>query len=387
MLTKTLKVAASAAGTAALLATGLVAQATTGGPAPALLPTGGFCTTNTQLTTTDSSYNTNEWPVADPAGDWIYFETIYNGHFEVYRMWPDGTHREDLTSSMSIVDGRDNYGPVLSGDGTKLAFASLGGDGARVILADADGSNPVQISPTNQYSYMIDVNSDGTKVLFANNALGYKIQLWDGGTSSVTTLTPSLADSYMPQFTADESAAIFSHKISTTDMYGDIYRVDLDGTDLTNLTDNKVAPVSWQRSYYDEHGSSRPPSIAPDGTVLYRQYLNGNLPELYTMDDDGSNVAQLTGGNAPIADAKWSPDGTMIAFIRANGPEHWQLEIMTAAGGDSSVVTDVDGAVLYFNWVGNEAVAFTAETWGSGVYVPGTPETRDIWIAELEACP
>ncbi len=172
-------------------------------PAPALLPTGGFCSTNTQLTTTDASYNTNEWPVGSPDGNWIYFETIYQGHFEVYRMWPEGTHREDLTSAMSIVDGRDNFGPVLSGDGTKLAFASLGGDGGRVILADADGSNPVQVSPANQYSYMIDVNEDGTKVLFANNALGYKIQLWDGATSSVTTLTPSLGDSYVPQFTGE----------------------------------------------------------------------------------------------------------------------------------------------------------------------------------------
>jgi Tol biopolymer transport system component len=386
VLNRTLRAIAGGSLAVSLLVSGIVGQANTNGVTPALLPTGGFCSTNTQLTVTDSNYNTNEWPVASPDGDWIYFETIYQSHFEVYRMWPDGTHRQDLTSAMSIVDGRDNYGPTLSGDGTKLAFASLGGDGARVILADADGSNPVQISPSNQYAYMIDLNEDGTKAVFANNSLGYEIQLWDGGTSTVTTLTPSLTNSVVPQFTADETGVIFSHKAGS-EFYGDIYRVDIDGTDLTNLTDSGFAPHSWQRSYYDEHGSSRQPSIAPDGMILYRQYLNGNLPELFTMNDDGTNVAQLTGGSAPIGDAKWSPDGTMIAFVRASGPAHWQLEVMTAAGGSSTPITEVDGAVLYFNWVGNDAVAYTAEEWGSGVYIPGTPETRDVWIAELEDCP
>lgn len=385
MLAKTFRVAFGVAITATALATGIVTHATTTAPASVLV-TPPYCSATTQLTVTDSSYNTTEFPVASPDGTWIYFETVYAGHFEIYRMWPDGTHREDLTSAMSIVDGRDNYGPTLSGDGTKLAFASLGSDGARVILANADGSSPVQISPANQYSYMIDLNDDGTKAVFSNNALGYKIQLWDGGTSSVTTLTPSLTNSLVPQFTADETGVIFSHKVGS-EYYGDIYRVDVDGTDLTNLTDSGYAPHSWQRSYNDEHGSSRAPSIAPDGTILFRHYSNGNLPQLYTMDDDGTDVAQLTDGNGPIADAKWSPDGTMIAFVRASGPEHWQLEVMDAAGGNSAQITEVEGAVLYFDWVGNEAVAYTAEDWGSGVYTPGNPETRDIWIAELEECP
>lgn len=352
--------------------------------APAAWPPPGTCIALTQLTTTDANNNTNEWPTASPDGQWIYYETISQGHFEVYRMKTDGTQREDLTSALALVDGRDNYGPVLSGDGTKLAFASLGSDGARVILADADGSNAEQISPVGQYAYMIDLNHDGTKAVWANNSLGYQIQYWDGATDTVTTLTPDASIAIMPQFTADETAVVYTDQVGDSSFYGDIYKVDVEGQNLVNLTDNQIAPHSWQRSYYDLHGSSRASSLSPDGSkILYRQYADGNNPQLFTMNVDGTGATQLTDDSGAIADAKYSPNGNLIAFIKAVGPEHWQLFVMTANGKHEVQVSDVQGAVLYYNWVDNRSVAFTAETWGSGVFVPGAAETRDIWLADV----
>lgn len=68
--------------------------------------------------------------------------------------------------------------------------------------------------------------------------------------------------------------------------------------------------------------------------------------QLYSMNEDGSNVQQLTSDSAfPILDAKWSPDGSKIAVVSLIGDEMTYpsfrdaIFIMNADGSDRYELT------------------------------------------------
>jgi Tol biopolymer transport system component len=86
------------------------------------------------------------------------------------------------------------------------------------------------------------------------------------------------------------------------------------------------------------------PALSPDGTqVVYvlttvDAAADKNVQSLWRVSADGSKAArQLTRGQADFAPA-WSPDGTKIAFLRADGGAA-QLWVLSADGGEPEPVT------------------------------------------------
>jgi TolB protein len=85
----------------------------------------------------------------------------------------------------------------------------------------------------------------------------------------------------------------------------DIFAVDLDGGNLTRLTD---------REGYDAEGA-----VSPDGRrIVFTSVRDGDL-DLYLMDADGGNVRRLTDGVGYDGGAFFSWDGRFIVF-RAGRP-------------------------------------------------------------------
>ena len=94
-----------------------------------------------------------------------------------------------------------------------------------------------------------------------------------------------------------ESRIVFS---SNRDGDWDIYSMDANGDNLAQLTNH---PAS------DEY-----PAGSPDGRrIAFRSERDGT-PDLYVMDSDGSNVIRLTHDNFREGRPSWTPDGTKIAF-------------------------------------------------------------------------
>ena len=117
---------------------------------------------------------------------------------------------------------------------------------------------------------------------------------------------------------------------------GKIFRVNLNGSDLQNLT-----PDGGYRNPYDY------PSWSPSGdTILFsRQYIDGNI---YSMNTDGTNPhALITGANnsQPV----YSPMGEWIAFIRAFDNNHY-LYVMSANDNTLKALTDQPIYVIAFSW-------------------------------------
>jgi len=65
-------------------------------------------------------------------------------------------------------------------------------------------------------------------------------------------------------------------------------------------------------------------STSPGGEILITSDMDGDY-ELYTMRADGAILAKLTSNTSKDSRAKWSPDGTMIAFVR-DDKEVWIIK-------------------------------------------------------------
>ena len=80
---------------------------------------------------------------------WIYYLSNTTGDYEIYRMRPDGSQPENLTQSPDTQDGFyfDYESAGLSLDGQWIYFSSLRNDNWSIFRMALDGSNLQQLTP------------------------------------------------------------------------------------------------------------------------------------------------------------------------------------------------------------------------------------------------
>ena len=75
--------------------------------------------------------------------------------------------------------------------------------------------------------------------------------------------------------------------------------------------DVMVRSIKESPPFYDTD-----PSWSPDGSrIAFVSYRDGNRPEIYVMNRDGSGQIRLTDNPAIDHSPSWSPDGSRIAFV------------------------------------------------------------------------
>lgn len=134
-----------------------------------------------------------------------------------------------------------------------------------------------------------------------------------------------------------------------------LYVIDADGQNLRQLTQTAEATNS-------------DPAWAPDGTRLaFTSDRDGNA-EIYAINVDGSGLANLTQNPAADTDPTWSPDGAQIAFVSdrdAPGVERAaepNIFVMGSNGANPLVLRTTPGAKSQPAWSprGGE-IAYLAE--------------------------
>ena len=97
------------------------------------------------------------------------------------------------------------------------------------------------------------------------------------------------------------------------------------------------------------------PQLSPDGrsvaVLVSRPNLkeNRNDSELVLVDVASAAQRPLTSDRRGLAQPRWSPDGTRLAFL-ANAGEKRQLWVMPMSGGDAKKVTDAPNGISHFAW-------------------------------------
>jgi Tol biopolymer transport system component len=155
---------------------------------------------------------------------------------------------------------------------------------------------------------------DGKRIAFVSqrdNLFGEIYTMNADGTNVVRlTNTPGASDS--PSWSKDGSQLVFS---SNRDLFDpatgsvsivqfEVYVMNADGSGVTRLTNN------------DQFDGE--PVFSPDGRHIaftsQRDHPTASGQDLYLMDADGANVTRLTSQDADLAGPSWDPHGRNLAF-------------------------------------------------------------------------
>ena len=199
----------------------------------------------------------HEDPAWSPDGRWIAYVLVADGHEVIHLMHPDGTgdmaitptdvaaihpswsrdgsrllyctdddlnppkknasdiYAIDVTTrriSLLITGGVNTY-PVLSPDGTRIAFRRMIGDmNSEVFVAGGDGSNPRNISNNMAFDGWPDWSPDGTRIAFAaNRNANYQIFVMNGDGSGARLVANTEGRATGPHWSPDGSTIYFTN--------------------------------------------------------------------------------------------------------------------------------------------------------------------------------
>jgi Tol biopolymer transport system component len=166
--------------------------------------------------------------------------------------------------------------------------------GSKTFTVSAATDNVGKVAPQKQVTYTVGYR----KILFASTRDGnseiYSMNL--NGTN-VTRLTNNPAEDASPVYSRDGRRILFT---STRTGNGDIYAMNPDGSGVVRLTSST--------------GVEALGDFSPDGSkIVFTSTKDGNA-ELYVMNADGTGQTRLTNNSAADADPVFSPSGTEIAW-------------------------------------------------------------------------
>ena len=195
----------------------------------------------------------------------------------------------------------------------QIAFASNRSGKTQIYLINIDGTGIRQLTSLNDGACQPAWSPSGEQLIFTSpcriNQDSYPgSSLWlievdrQGDTSDPIQLRTAPGGDFDPSWDPNGGRIAFT---SLRDNRPQVYRMNLDGTELVNLNDDLA--------------HNRQPSWSPNASQIIFTSARGGQTELWLMPADGSDVQRFTPGvDAEGEDtfASWSPDGTLVLFER-----------------------------------------------------------------------
>ena len=282
--------------------------------------------------------NSQDWnPVWSPDGQRIAFVSDRDGDDEIYVMDADGNNSTRLTQKAGF-DWNLGWFP----DGQRIAFVSNRDGDVEIYVIDADGSNLTRLTQNALLSSVPVLSPDGQHIAFTSHRDGdFRIYVMDADGSNLTRLTQGAGQDLDPVWSPDGQRIAFMSNRGGD--YG-IHVMDADGSNLTRLT---------QKTLYRSI-----PVWSPDGQRI--AYRDGDV-EIYVIDADGSNLTRLTQNAGRDRNPVWSPDGQHIAF-ESNRDGDVEIYVIDADGSNLTRLTQNAHRSLNPVWSpGGQRIAFASD--------------------------
>jgi tol-pal system beta propeller repeat protein TolB len=217
---------------------------------------------------------------------------------DIFLTNPDGTNLTRLTV------GKLASFPAWSPDGTRIAYQAMQSDGSYDILViGVDGSGERRLTSDPLDDVLPQWSPDGSQIVFVRATSDHsETRIWVMNADGTGERRLLDRQGWMPAWSPDGNRIGFSG--SDEDLTEQIFMVNVDGTDLVQLTSARGA-------------FSDGPRWSPDGKqILFTSSRDGGI-DVFTMRADGSDQVNLTFSRPSSwnQNPSWSPDGQFIVFM------------------------------------------------------------------------
>ncbi len=209
---------------------------------------------------------------------------------------------EDLPRGITL--NGSSY-PILSPDGSALAFLGFGDSGAEVFIANIAGTSVTQLTRNEFSEEHLSWSPDGKRLVFASalkDMGGYlmnDIFVIGADGSGIVQLTNNASANLDPSWSPDGKRIVFTRD-------RDIYVLELDTMNETRLTDDGLdmrpvwSPAGDRIAFISLRDSECDGITIADGVQFC-------TTAIYFMDADGSNSVLWLKDNKQIVDIAWLP--------------------------------------------------------------------------------
>jgi len=226
-----------------------------------------YMLTKNQLIRLTEDPGSDQYPVANKAGDQIVFTSNRSGNFNIYLMNLQTRAVRELTS-----DGRDEISPSWSADQQFVYYDLVvkSGQWQTMKLELKSGKvTPLFIDPPFKSTIVAFQNNRGDEFFFTGKVfLGWRVAKYDLKSRKYTELASR--GSCRPRISPDSTRVAFVN--DEDDGLGDIYLMNGDGSNLVNLT-------AQRSNYYDYY-----PCFSPDGReIVFSSSPKGKKKTAYQL--------------------------------------------------------------------------------------------------------
>jgi Tol biopolymer transport system component/DNA-binding winged helix-turn-helix (wHTH) protein len=230
------------------------------------------------------------------------------------------------SSTRTLTTPPDAYldrNPAFSGDGSQLAFirGTIAGVANDVYVMPIPGGAPRRVTFENRPLAGVTWASASRNELIYASIRGSSAALWrvpaTGGTPSLVSDAGLMA--YSPSVSRSGNELAYQQAVGKDN----IWRLNV--RDGQRVPGNATIAIAAK-------GRKLRPSFSPDGKKIAFESDRLGSMEIWTCDSRGINCAQITSLHGTAGTARWSPDGTTIAFEFHPG-EHSDVYVVDVQGG------------------------------------------------------
>jgi serine/threonine protein kinase len=242
---------------------------------------------------------------------------------------PSLTPIQLVTGPQSIIST-----PTGGGKGM-IAFTSISDGFPQIFLLNLLDGSIEKITNLPSGACQPDWSPDGSRLVFISPCSSdqkiypkssmFLIQSDGSGLKVLSTLP---GGDFEPDWSPDGNRILFtSLRDSSEYKTGHIYVMDILSENVDRLTDSSLTQRSARWS--------------PDGSQIAYEDNRNSVPQVFIMDQDGNNVIPFTNvGENPALHPAWSPDGRNIVFIQGDSSPGLMIKGAISPFGDAEAIND-----------------------------------------------